>query len=63
MTTGPIDSINPDEYVKWYMNTQQGVYFIHPPTEVKRDGSTLSYNVSFNLETADTSLTFTVQEK
>lgn len=62
ITTGPVDTLDISKYVKWYMNTQQGVYFIHPPVEVRKDRHILKYKISFNLETADTSFSFTVLE-
>ncbi|XP_054721141.1 protein arginine N-methyltransferase 7-like [Uloborus diversus] len=62
LKTGPIEDVQPNSYVKWYMNLQQGVYFVQPPVHVSETGQILEYKISINLDTAETSFNFNVIE-
>ncbi|GBN22019.1 Protein arginine N-methyltransferase 7 [Araneus ventricosus] len=61
VTTGPIQPIVTNQTIKWSMNSQQGVYFIHPPKEVIPDKHRLNYKIKFNI--SDTTFIFSIDER
>ncbi|GFY67684.1 protein arginine N-methyltransferase 7 [Trichonephila inaurata madagascariensis] len=61
ITTGPIQPIVPNHPIQWCMNSQQGVYFLHPPISVIPEKHILNFKINFTV--SNTTFVFTIEER
>ncbi|GFU76827.1 protein arginine N-methyltransferase 7 [Trichonephila clavipes] len=61
ITTGPIQPIVPNHPIQWCMNSQQGVYFLHPPISVNPEKHVLNFKINFTV--SNTTFVFTIEER
>ncbi|KAI9581497.1 protein arginine N-methyltransferase 7 [Glossina fuscipes] len=61
VSSGPLASIIPGEFIKWDMFTRQGVHFIHNNEAIK--GSILEWSVAFKSKSAELDFNFDIKHK